>query len=466
MVCKNCGRRTYKGEKFCPKCGSPMPERPSLEEEINVNSRFNRFDTPNQTQPDYSNPAPVSERPPYAPAPAEQPGSNPAEPPQPAQEVPPSVFVPEIEYKPVPAPTVDPSANGSLHSASNASNDENGFYGSYGAICNSSIPQSAPGANNAGLSNEPDFTPVYSTSVNTGLSSEPDFTPVFSTDAAVAADAPNDYFNAGRSENEVEPSIPKDEDEPFNPMPIDDDDDDLVLPVINDYPDDDPNQKKKSMGYEATTKIENANSSARKGKPLYEAIPDSFKEMVAPPKVIKPEAIASGTVTGRNDLPKLKEGQMYVALTHKQLRRLRSRSFRGLGIICTLCLVIISAFCIWNYANSFSDPLVGRWKGDLESQDVPIESLKQMGDVFSSTWEFSDSGTLYVNLVINDTPVSLSGSYAKQNDEKGEQYLLITLKNPMDNMDYSFNMYYTITGKVLELNDMEGLGMSIDLVRE
>ena len=447
MVCKNCGRRTYKGEKFCPKCGSPMPERPSLEEEINVNSRFNRFDVRNKTNPDAANSAAVNERPPYAPAPAEQPNNAPVQPPQPAQEVPPSVFVPEIEYKPVPAPTVDPSADGSLHS-SDSSADANGFYGSYGAICNSSLPQSKPDANSSGLSSEPDFTPVYSTAANNGLSPEPDFTPVFSTDSALPSD------------------MPKDEDEPFNPMLIDDDDDDLVLPVINDYPDNDPNQKKKSLGYEATTKIENAHSAVSKEKPLYEAIPESFKEMVAPPKVIKPEAIASGTVTSKNDLPKLKEGQMYVALTNKQLRRLRGRSFRGLGIICTLCLVIISAFCIWNYANSFADPIVGRWKGDVESQDIPIESLRQMGDVFSSTWEFSDSGTLYVNLVINDTPVSLSGSYNEKSDEKGEQYLLITLKNPMDNMDYSFNMYYTITGKVLELNDMEGLGMSIDLVRE
>ncbi len=450
MVCKNCGRRTYKGEKFCPKCGSPMPERPSLEEEINVNSRFNRFSEPDRTQPDTPNPAVPNERPAYVPA----------QPPQPAQEVPPSVFVPEIEYKPVPTPTVDPSANGSLHNSSGA---DNGFYGSYGAICNDSMPQTS--AVNSGIGSEPDFNSMYSTSPNPLYSSEPNFDPVYSTDTPTPA---SDSFAVSQPENDWNLSMPKEEDEdkPFNPMLIDDDDDDLVMPEINDPPADDPNQKKKTLGYDKTRKIETANSAAYKEKPLYEAIPETIKEMIVPPKVVKPQAIASGTVTGKNDLPELKEGQMYVALTPRQFRRLTSRSFRGLGIICTLCLVIISAFCIWNYANSFADPLVGRWKGDVESQDIPIESLKTMGDIFSSTWEFSDSGTLYVNLVINDTPVSLSGSYVEQKDEKGEQYLSITLKNPMDNMDYTFNMYYTITGKVLELNDMEGLGMSIDLVKE
>ncbi len=394
-----------------------------------MNNRFNRFSNPNPnpTQPNSPNTAPT-ERPVYNP--------TPAQPPQPAQEIPPSVFVPEIEYKPVSAPTVDPSADGSLH---NASGTESGFYGSYGAICNDSMPKPAP---------------------NPGLSPEPDFKPVYSTDFPSAADKnPWDL-----------PSATIDEDAPFNPILIGDDDnnddDDLMPPIISDYSMDNVSDKKKSLEYEATTKIESAASSVHKEKPIFEAIPESFKEMVMPPKVVKFNAVASGTVTGKDDLPKLKEGQMYVALTHKQLRRLRGRSFRGLGIICTLCLVIISAFCIWNYVNSFTDPIVGRWKGDLASQSIPIESLKQMGDIFTSTWEFSENGTMYLNLVINDTPVSLGGSYKQQKDEKGEQYLSMTLKNPMDGVDYTFNMYYTITGKVLVLNDMQGLGMSIDLIRE
>lgn len=446
MVCKNCGRRTYKGEKFCPKCGSPMPERPSLEEEVNVNSRFNRFSASNPTQPDSPKPAP-NEQPSYNPAPAQ--------PSQPAQEMPPSVFVPEIEFRPVNKPTVDPSDDGSLH---NSSGEGNGFYGSYGAICNDSIPQPPQ---STGYSSEPDFTPVYSAPQNTGYNSEPDFTPVYSTSPMPdAADNPEDDWNLRMS------AI--DEDAPFNPIiGDDDDDDDLMPPIVSDYTEDDANQKKKSLSYEATTKIENAVSSDRRQKPIYETIPETFKDMLTPPKVVKVNAVASGTVMSKDELPPLKDGQMYVALTHKQLRRLRSRSFRGIGIICTLCLVIISAFCIWNYANSFADPIVGRWKGDVASQSIPIESLKQMdAEVFSSTWEFNDTGTLYLNLVINDTPVSLGGSYEQKNDEKGEQYLAITLNNPMDGADYTFNMYYTITGKVLVLNDMEGLGMSIDLIRE
>ena len=40
------------------------------------------------------------------------------------------------------------------------------------------------------------------------------------------------------------------------------------------------------------------------------------------------------------------------------------------------------------------------------------------------------------------------------------------LTNPMDSNAYTFNMYYTVTGTVLQFNDMEGLGMEIDLTKE
>ena len=130
-------------------------------------------------------------------------------------------------------------------------------------------------------------------------------------------------------------------------------------------------------------------------------------------------------------------------------------------------LAVIAAFCIWNYVNSFTDPIIGRWKGDISSVALGIDEISALDqDVISSTWEFSGSGALYVNLVLNDTPVSLSGSYVKLNDEKGEQYISMTLKNPMDNNDYDIAMYYTVTGRILQLNDMDGVGAEIDLTKE
>ena len=158
---------------------------------------------------------------------------------------------------------------------------------------------------------------------------------------------------------------------------------------------------------------------------------------------------------------------MYVALTHKELRRLKSRRFRGLGVVATLCLAIIASFCIWSYAHSFADPLVGRWNGNVDSANLPIEAIQSMsaGKV-DSTWEFGSSGSLYVNLVINETPISLNGSYTEMKDENGEQYLSMELNNPMDSNAYTFNMYYTVTGTVLQFNDMEGMGMEIDLTKE
>ena len=411
-----------------------------------MNQRFRRFSSPFEKNNSIGTSA--DEKSPYTPTPtpqpAEQPTYNPAEQPrQPQQEVPPSVFVPEIECKPVNTPTVDPSDDGSVH------NDDpnSGFYGSYGAICNDAV----------------------NTSVGTPAASEDpmlqEFKPVYFTDAP-ASSAP---IFGEEEKSEFSWSMPKsdfEEDLPFNPIITggEDEDDGLVLPDSINF-NDNGDQPKKSIGYEETVKIEHATKADK--KPINQVIPESFKEMVMPPKIVEVPAVASGTVTSKDELPPLKEGQMYVGITHKQLRRLKSRSFRGMGVICTLCLMIISAFCIWNYVNSFADPLIGRWKGNVESQDIPIEVIQQLDtDKFDSTWEFNDGGSMYLNLLINDTPVSLGGTYEQKNDEKGEQYLSITLNNPMDGVDYTFQMYYTVTGDVLVLNDMQGLGMTIDLVKE
>lgn len=410
-----------------------------------MSPRFKRFSSPfgNNNSADTS----ADEKTPYTPAPSPSvsPTYNPVEPPaQPSQEVPPSVFVPEIEFKPVNTPTVNPSDDGSLHSNAQST----GFYGSYGTICGST--------DNAQSSHS-------LTSDNDYMQQE--FKPVFSTDTSVSS-VP--ISEASEDKSKFSWSMPKidlDEDAPFNPI-ITSSDDELVLPDSVRLNDDASGEfQKKSMDYEQTVKIEHA--AATQKKPINQIIPESFKEMVKAPKIVEVTAIASGTITSKDELPPLKEGQIYVGITHKQLRRLKSRSFRGLGIICTLCLMIISAFCIWNYANSFADPIVGRWKGNVESQDIPIEAISQLNaDKFDSTWEFSEGGSMYLNLLINDTPVSLGGNYEKKNDEKGEQYLSITLNNPMDGMDYTFEMYYTVTGDVLVLNDMQGLGMTIDLVKE
>ena len=185
------------------------------------------------------------------------------------------------------------------------------------------------------------------------------------------------------------------------------------------------------------------------------------------PKEREFNGIASGTAHVSGGLPELKDNQMYVAVTPKELRRLKSRKFRGLGVFSALCLAVIAAFCIWSYVNSFADPIVGRWKGNISSVSLGINALSELDqDSMDSTWEFNSSGSMYVNLVLNDTPVSLSGSYVKMTDGDGEQYLSMTLKNPMDNQDYNVKMYYTITGQILQFNDMEGAGAEIDLVKE
>ena len=241
---------------------------------------------------------------------------------------------------------------------------------------------------------------------------------------------------------------------------------DLVIPDLPVPSSDAARGPSKSMNYETTVKIQNARHAEKDEKRINEPIRKDARPKFTT-HATEFDGIASGTAHVSGGLPELKDDQMYVALTPKQLRRLKSRSFRGLGVFSALCLAIIAAFCIWTYVNSFADPIVGRWKGNISSVALGIEALSDLDqESFSSTWEFSSSGTLYVNLVLNDTPVSLSGSYVKMTDEKGEQYLAMTLKNPMDNKDYSVNMYYTVTGNILQFNDMDGVGAEIDLTKE
>lgn len=249
-------------------------------------------------------------------------------------------------------------------------------------------------------------------------------------------------------------------------MPMPGDDDDLVLPDLPPLPDASSYETKKSMGYETTVKLANARSAYGNEKPVNEPIKtDAPRNNV--PKSRDFTVVASGTAHVSGDLPKLKDGEMYVALTPKELRRLKSRRFRGLGVLATLALVVIAAFCVWSYAQSFVDPLIGVWKGDVDSACIPIGQVQELDQKsFDSTWEFSSSGSMYLNMVVNETPISLSGSYEQKKDKDGEPYLSMTLTNPMDSSDYTMEMYYTVTGDVLEFNDMEGMNITIDLKKK
>lgn len=241
---------------------------------------------------------------------------------------------------------------------------------------------------------------------------------------------------------------------------------DLVIPDMPAPVADHSRVTKKSMGYETTVKIKNARHAEKNEERINEPIKKNARPNYTP-KAREFNGIASGTAHVSGGLPELKDDQMYVAVTPKELRRLKSRKFRGLGVFGVFCLAIIAAYCIWSYVNSFADPLIGRWRGDITSLSLGIEALEGMDqDTISSTWEFNSSGSMYINLVLNDTPVSLSGSFSKMSDPDGEQYLNMTLKNPMDNQDYTVNMYYTVTGNILQFNDMEGVGAEIDLTKE
>lgn len=445
MLCPKCGRRLFKKVSFCPKCGAPISaEAQGTESDVNLNQQQENYAAESEMRQT------SSERPPYAPAeqPDNVPNYNPTElPKSPVEEVPPSVFVPEIEFKPVNQPVANPSDDGALH---NETSEIPNFYGSYGEACNSAVKQDTQ-------SNPEDL----------------EFTPVFS------ANAPTEKAleqNEWKMPKEPELSFPDDsaerktefdEDEPFNPI-LPDDDDELILPDFSDrFDQNEKDIKQKSIGYEDTVKLENVRKSYKNEAPINQPIHSEAPAEGVVPKIKEFTAIASSTARVKGDLPPLKENQIYVAITPKEFRQLKSRKLRGLGIVCTLCLVIIASFCIWNYANSFSDPLVGRWKGDVKPSDIPIAAIQQLDqDILNSTWEFSSGGSMYLNIIVNDTPINLSGSYTQQHDENGEQYLSMTINNPMDGSAYTFNMYYTVTGRILEFNDMEGLNMIIDLTRE
>lgn len=226
------------------------------------------------------------------------------------------------------------------------------------------------------------------------------------------------------------------------------------------------NEPKKSLGFEDTVKLQDA----RKAFGNRKLIDEPIKEGEAVPKLNKRKGyveVASGTAHISGGLPPLQDDEIYAILNVKDMQRLKSRRYRGLGVLATFCLVIIAAFCIWNYANSFADPLVGVWKGDVDSAYIPVEQIQQMNEaLLTSTWEFSSSGSMYLRIVVKETPISISGTYEKKKDDSGEPYLSMTLTNPMDSSDYTLEMYYTVTGDILEFNDMQDMGMTIDLTKE
>lgn len=282
-------------------------------------------------------------------------------------------------------------------------------------------------------------------------------------DASAESAAPEENFTPVLNFSSKDTSVP---DLPSEPASFSLPEEDLVIPDMPAPVADHTRVSKKSLGYESTVKIKNARHAERDEKRINEPIKKDARPNYVP-KEREFNGIASGTAHVSGGLPELKDNQMYVAVTPKELRRLKSRKFRGLGVFSALCLAIIAAFCIWTYVNSFADPLVGRWKGNISSVALGIDALAELDqESMSSTWEFNSSGSMYVNLVLNDTPVSLSGSYSKLSDDNGEQYISMTLKNPMDNQDYTVNMYYTVTGDILQFNDMENAGAEINLTKE
>lgn len=469
MVCPKCGRRTFKRETVCPKCGAAMPERKPVEiitddpaapvEPADIPAQFTTIEGESDLSL-FSRKKQKDTEPPAEPTSAAQPTPAPeaavspepsvseaadefaarTETPASSEETADGIFTPEPEFKSPDPPEETAASQTASYSEADLSPE---FYGSYGEVCNETA------ASEPTATDEP-------TEDNTA--SEVDF-------SVLDFDIPDVTLPAAE-----DPSVETaSSEETFTYMPdvsAEEDDDELILPDIPMPSPSAENESKKSMGYEDTVKLENAHSAYGNQKPINEPI-KAGAPVSSAPKHKDFTAVASGTARVKGDLPKLKEGEMYVAVTPKDLRRLKSRRFRGLGVLATLCLVIISAFCIWSYANSFTDPLIGVWKGDVSSACIPVEQIQQLDqELIASTWEFSSSGSLYLNIVVNETPISLSGSYQQLKDESGEPYLAMTLVNPMDSSEYTLDMYYTVTGDILELNDMEGAGMTIDLTKE
>lgn len=448
MVCPKCGRRTFKREAVCPRCGAAMPDRISIEaKEINNIEGESDLNFFNRNKPKATTEAVEPTQTVYTPEPSvtEIP-TAPVEAAAPEIYEPPAETAePVISEPPAEATSVETPSEPSVYMPPE-------FYGSYGEVCNDAVQSSSVVQSEPAAQPEPS---VLEPSYGTGFSM-------------------TDFDINGVTPSAAEETLDTEEIE-FSPIlnfpgsdekdDGDDDDDELILPDIPMPQPSSANESKKSMGYENTVKLQNARSAYGNEKPLNQPIKSG--EAVSAPKRRDYTVVASGTAHVNGDLPKLNEGEMYVAITPGELRLLKSRRFRGLGILATLCLVIISAFCIWSYANSFVDPLVGAWKGDMSAAYLPIEQLQQLDQkIIQSTWEFSTSGSLYLNIVVNETPISLSGTYEQKKDDGGEPYITMTITNPVDSSNYSFDMYYTVTGKILELNDTQGMGITIDLTKE
>ncbi len=447
MVCPKCGRRTFKREAICPKCGAAMPERISVEaKEANQASETN--DTEGESDLNFFNrnkPKAADSAQPQQPMRTPEPGAGETAA-ESVNRAEPEIYQPPIDTAP---PVIsEPPAQSSVVDAQSEPSVyvPPEFYGSYGEVCNDAA-QASP------VTNTQQSDPSLPDTGSTDGFSMTDFD-ITGVTVSSAADS------SATEESEFSPilNFPGGEEK-------DDDDDELVLPDIPVSAPDPAGEKKKSMGYEVTVKLQNARSAYGNQKPVNEPIKSGGA--VSAPKRRDYTVVASGTAHVSGDLPKLKDGEMYVAITPKELRLLNSRRFRGLGILATLCLVIISAFCIWSYANSFTDPLVGAWKGDMSAVYLPIEQLQQLDqEIVQSTWEFSSNGSMYLSIVINETPISLSGTYEQKKDVSGEPYITMTITNPMDSSNYSLDMYYTVTGTILELNDTQGMGITIDLTKE
>lgn len=478
MVCPNCGRRTFKREPICPKCGTPMPERKPVEiresfellEPTEDNnpvtnyytegesdlSLFNRKKQKESTAPAEQPSAPVPEAAVPAPsAPAEF--TAPAEPPE---QFAPEAFAPAAEIK-----SADPPVEASVSEESSdlAADLSSNFYGGYGEVCSDTAAPTAVSDAAVEESTEAAKTEVDFSVLDFEFA---DVTDAAAEESVTAAKSPVSEDSAA-AETVSYGAVSSNYDN-FDSSD-DDDDDSWFQNATSLITSDAEGESQKSKEYDKTVELKNARKSSVIPKTAVQEQSPS-DEKTAPKKnkrnKSKKESSKEEMTYGR--LPKARNGKVYMPpVSLGTYMRFTGRRFRGLGVLATLCLVIIAAFCIWSYANSFVDPLVGVWKGDVSSANIPIEQIQKLDqDVIASTWEFSSSGSMYLNIVLNQTPVSLSGSYEQKKDDNDEPYLSMTLTNPMDSQDYTMEMYYTVTGNILEFTDMQGMGMTIDLTKE